>query len=138
MARGASAEQVKRFLDSLDAAVATLRERWRECPYDHPCFEDLQDEFEVYQRWRMQLAELADTAGRISATWLRGRLSMGGAGRAARHTDPFCRSERLVGRRPPRGVEDHCLRNCAARRSMVRTISGMSHATLGHLSSGAG
>ena len=59
VARDASADQVKRFLDSLDAEIDELRVRWRTCPYDHPCHEDLQDEFGVYERWRRRLAGVA-------------------------------------------------------------------------------
>jgi hypothetical protein len=56
---GASAAQLKRFLDSLDVEIANLRRRWRECSWDHPCYEDLQDEFGIYERWRKRLIELA-------------------------------------------------------------------------------
>ncbi|HSM91671.1 MAG TPA: hypothetical protein VLT47_02230 [Anaeromyxobacteraceae bacterium] len=56
---GAGAPQVKRFLDSIDVEIARLRKRWRDCPYDHPCYEDLQDEFGIYEKWRGRLVELA-------------------------------------------------------------------------------
>lgn len=56
---GASGAQVKRFLDSVDAEVADLRRRFKACAYDHPCYEDLQDEFGIYERWRDRLIKLA-------------------------------------------------------------------------------
>lgn len=56
---GASAAQVKRFLDSLDAEIASLQKRFKECSWDHPCYEDLQDELGIYECWRRRLVELA-------------------------------------------------------------------------------
>jgi len=55
---GATPEQAKRFLDSLDAATADRRARWRDTKWDHPCYEDLQDELGVYEKCRGQFAKL--------------------------------------------------------------------------------
>ncbi len=63
VAQGASAGQVKRFLDTLDAACSSLRERWHACGYDHPCYEDLQDEHMIYDRWRTKLSAVARQPG---------------------------------------------------------------------------
>ena len=54
---GASAEQVKRFLDSVDAAVLECRRRWRLDRVGSTVGEDLQDEFGMYERWRGKLVE---------------------------------------------------------------------------------
>jgi hypothetical protein len=62
---GATAQQVKRFADSIDAEVASLRKRFKDCPYDHPCYEDLQDEFGMYERWRRRLVELSQAAPEV-------------------------------------------------------------------------
>jgi hypothetical protein len=54
---GATAGQVKRFLDSLDARVARCRDLLRDCRHDHPCWEDYRNEIYVFERWRRALVE---------------------------------------------------------------------------------
>lgn len=58
---GATAGQVKRFLDSIDAAVADRR-RQLEHAGGSPCFEDLHDELYVLGRWRHALVVAARPA----------------------------------------------------------------------------
>jgi hypothetical protein len=58
---GASPEQVKRVLDALDVVIAARRATWKDTPYGHVCYEDLQDEFGVYARWRREFAALIET-----------------------------------------------------------------------------
>jgi hypothetical protein len=54
---GADADQVKRFLDSLDQAVMMLRRAWHGCAADGPLVDDLQAEFNVYEDWRLRFAD---------------------------------------------------------------------------------
>lgn len=56
---GAGAREAKRFLDSLDVEIGDLKRRWKDCRYGHPCYEDLQDEWGVYETWRRRLLALA-------------------------------------------------------------------------------
>jgi hypothetical protein len=65
---GASPEAIQVILGSLAAMAAELRRRWKNTRFDHPCYEDLQDEFEIYDAARSAVAALAG----ISKEELRG------------------------------------------------------------------
>jgi hypothetical protein len=59
---GAQPEMAKRYLDSLDAEILNCRTRWKGTPCTHITWEDLQDEFEVYERWRREFGKLLVSA----------------------------------------------------------------------------
>jgi hypothetical protein len=48
---GATAEQAKRYVDSLQARIAEVEEDHCRTPVAHPCYEDQLDELGVYQKW---------------------------------------------------------------------------------------
>ncbi len=52
---GATPEQLKRWFDALDAAIARQRADLRKLPPDHVCFNDTWDQIHVYQQERAAL-----------------------------------------------------------------------------------
>jgi hypothetical protein len=53
---GATPEQAKRFLDSLDAQIASLHARHGKTDSGHVCYEDQLTELSVYVEWRRKFA----------------------------------------------------------------------------------